>query len=637
MRIKVMLIVLIALILGMFGQASLAYAAVHPLDYLEEYSGDLTPITFTAEIPNSKFRTVTAPAGGADVDIFAQDCCIRDDTVEIFVDGSLLATIVSGPGTFGTHPGETHTVSVTAGDHTVEYRNTVSSVGPSGWLVSETIKTFTGAFCLLCANLSISKAGPAISKAGPASVNAATAFSYTLTVTNNGPDPSLSLQTDTIDFEAFANLTALGPVTTVTNTVTFSVTGGGTAFVADVGAPVTAFVSLDTPATAVAGARFLTDETAGPSAALDYFMTFASPVLNLSLDLYDYRVDGGPSAGDTATLNVFSDASFTTLVGSSVFTIPVLNPVDGNVENLSVPSPSAPILSASVVFMAGDVGTGIDNVTFTTATAVAPIRVTDTLPAGVSSVNFTGTDSSWSCSVLSGVVTCDRATDLGVATAPVITINLTAPDEGTTLNNTASVSGAITVDPTPGNNTSDPATTTNVIAQADLSITKSDSPDPVIAGTTLVYTVTVENAGPSDAQNVVVTDTLTGGAVTFVETIGCTNDGGGVPTCNLGTIVATGSKVYTITVTVDGLTRDSITNDVSVDSGTTDPDGTNNAGAANTTVIAVTDLSITTKDDSPDPVRTLQDLTYTLNVNNDGPSTATGVTVTDPLPAFMRG
>ncbi|RMH34417.1 MAG: DUF11 domain-containing protein, partial [Nitrospirae bacterium] len=44
--------------------------------------------------------------------------------------------------------------------------------------------------------------------------------------------------------------------------------------------------------------------------------------------------------------------------------------------------------------------------------------------------------------------------------------------------------------------------------QADLSITKTASVDPVIAGNPLTYTVTVSNAGPSDAQNVVVTETL---------------------------------------------------------------------------------------------------------------------------------
>lgn len=105
-----------------------------------------TSIIFGTNLPESVFRSFTAPEGGADVDIFAQDCCIRDDVVEIYIDGCLLATVDSRGGATGTHPGETHTVSVGKGNHTVEYRNTVSSVGASGWEVSETVKPFTGSF-----------------------------------------------------------------------------------------------------------------------------------------------------------------------------------------------------------------------------------------------------------------------------------------------------------------------------------------------------------------------------------------------------------------------------------------------------------------------------------------------------------
>ncbi len=64
----------------------------------------------------------------------------------------------------------------------------------------------------------------------------------------------------------------------------------------------------------------------------------------------------------------------------------------------------------------------------------------------------------------------------------------------------------------------------------DLSISKTDSPDPVVADNNLIYTVRVDNAGPFVAQNVVVTDTLPAG-VTFVSTSGCAEDPGGVPTC----------------------------------------------------------------------------------------------------------
>ena len=46
---------------------------------------------------------------------------------------------------------------------------------------------------------------------------------------------------------------------------------------------------------------------------------------------------------------------------------------------------------------------------------------------------------------------------------------------------------------------------------ADLAITKTDSPDPVVAGGLLTYTINVTNNGPADATEVVVTDTLPAG------------------------------------------------------------------------------------------------------------------------------
>ena len=45
---------------------------------------------------------------------------------------------------------------------------------------------------------------------------------------------------------------------------------------------------------------------------------------------------------------------------------------------------------------------------------------------------------------------------------------------------------------------------------ADLSITKTDSVDPVTAGTDLTYTLVVSNGGPSSATSVVATDPVPG-------------------------------------------------------------------------------------------------------------------------------
>ena len=189
----------------------------------------------------------------------------------------------------------------------------------------------------------------------------------------------VTARADVIDFESGYNeQDPVGVVTTLTNSVTFSATYGMTVYVAKVGAPAFAFANLDTPAGGNPGNYFLTDEQAGwgwgYQVSLDYFMSFDSPVTDLSVDLYDYLHDydgatGYAKSGDTATLTVYSDFVGGTVVGQAVYTIPDPNPPNGNVVTLSVLSPSDTILAASLTFSALDFGTGIDNITFSTYTA----------------------------------------------------------------------------------------------------------------------------------------------------------------------------------------------------------------------------------------------------------------------------
>src|SRR5262249_12392019 len=75
-----------------------------------------------------------------------------------------------------------------------------------------------------------------------------------------------------------------------------------------------------------------------------------------------------------------------------------------------------------------------------------------------------------------------------------------------------------------------------------------------------------------------------------------------------------------------------ITNTASVKADPSDPNGDNNTATAVTHVKPVADLELE-KTDAPDPVLAGEKLTYTLKATNHGPSPATGVTVTDKLPA----
>ena len=193
----------------------------------------------------------------------------------------------------------------------------------------------------------------------------------------------------------------------------------------------------------------------------------------------------------------------------------------------------------------------------------------------------------------SGVPTCDLGT-IPVGGSAQYAVEVTVdPSTLGSITNTASVTSAA-VDPNAANDTVMEDTT--VEAVADLSITKVDDLDPILPNETLTYTVTVDNAGPSDATNVVVTDTLPAGP-TFVATLGCVNDPTGVPSCDLGTIPAGGSAQYTIAVSIPGTGMPgTLTNQASVSSDATDPNGGNDSTSEDT-LVELGDYG-----DAPDPL-----------------------------------
>ena len=87
--------------------------------------------------------------------------------------------------------------------------------------------------------------------------------------------------------------------------------------------------------------------------------------------------------------------------------------------------------------------------------------------------------------------------------------------------------------------------------EADLTVTKTASPDPVAPGDDLTYTITVTNDGPDDATGVTVTDSLPPG-VTFdpgSSTAGCVETMPGTVECNIGNLADGDSITVDIVVT----------------------------------------------------------------------------------------
>ncbi|HWS28054.1 MAG TPA: IPTL-CTERM sorting domain-containing protein, partial [Xanthomonadales bacterium] len=241
-----------------------------------------------------------------------------------------------------------------------------------------------------------------------------------------------------------------------------------------------------------------------------------------------------------------------------------------------------------------------------------------------------------------GTVTCTWAGVTLPAAQRSVTVIAGVPAataSGSILNAIATAASS-SPDSVPANNTSTTATAVNVAA--DLSITLTDTPDPVTAGTNLTYLATLTNGGPSDAQDATISLPLVAGT-SFVS---ATPSAGG--SCNAaspvvcswaGATIPGGTRSVSIVVAVAAAQTGSLSATATASSPTADPSAGNNTATAMTVVQVQADLAITLSD-APDPVVAGTQLTYTAVVSNAGPSDATAVVVTLPTPAntsFVSG
>ena len=156
------------------------------------------------------------------------------------------------------------------------------------------------------------------------------------------------------------------------------------------------------------------------------------------------------------------------------------------------------------------------------------VTVSDPLPAGVT---FVSVVPSAGCAVASGTVTCGLG-DLGRSETRnlQITVTLDPGIGGTTLTNAATVrsapaTGDATPDPTPTNNNS--TVSQRVATRSDLSLTKTITSGPMVAGSVVAYRLEAINNGPSNTTSMVLTDPLPTG--TTLITANASNGG----TCQL--------------------------------------------------------------------------------------------------------
>lgn len=261
-----------------------------------------------------------------------------------------------------------------------------------------------------------------------------------------------------------------------------------------------------------------------------------------------------------------------------------------------------------------------------TATGVA---FTSTLPAGLTFVSATpsqGTCTGASCNL--GNLASGANATIRVSTRPSQAGQLTA---------SFAVASAVP-DPSPADNSVSVTADVQAIEttnSADLSVSISATPNPGVVGQLLHYDTTVVNRGPNAATGVVLTPTLPSG-LAFVSATPSQGNCSSA-SCNLGTLASGGSA--TVRVTTRPSQAGQVTTTIDVTSAVLDPSPADNTATLTTTVRPQSPGGPTTTADlslsagvSVDPVALDGTLTATLTLTNNGPDTASDVTLTVQVP-----
>jgi len=434
--------------------------------------------------------------------------------------------------------------------------------------------------------------------ASPNPVNAGSTITYTQTVTNNGP------------------ATANAPVLTETlpaNTTAVSLSATGW--------------------TCVLGTLKCTDTTtmaANATTTFTYVVTVNSTVAaGTAIQQTDSvsSTTADPNSGNnsaTATTYVADSAALS--VTDSASPVPVQ--AGNNITYTQVVTNAGPSTATSASFSE----TTPANTTFQSLTS--PTGWTCTTPA----VNGTGAILCSDPSLATGAGTFTLAVKVNVGTAA-----------GTAINDIVSVSSS-TPDPSTANNSASAADVVAGATQADLVVTNAAAPGSVAAGSNVTYTQTVTNDGPAAATT----------GMTFSETTPPNTNfqsitppagwtcgtkpavgGTGTITCTDGGSLAVGTThtaSFTLVLQVNAVTPSgtSITDTATATAGNVVPSLSTNTASATVLVANANsaDMAVV-KTATPNPVTDGTPLTYSLAVTNNGPASATDVTVTDTLPSVV--
>ena len=147
------------------------------------------------------------------------------------------------------------------------------------------------------------------------------------------------------------------------------------------------------------------------------------------------------------------------------------------------------------------------------------------------------------CAFAAGTVTCDLG-GLGPRASAAVTVEVQPARVGTLISTVTVVAN----EPDPATENNQTETTTTVSGAADLSVTTTDSPDPVAKGETLTHVVTVMNAGPSSATKVTLAVEFSGpvGSMVVTPSQGTCTTPKATFSCTLGVLMPGATATVTV-------------------------------------------------------------------------------------------
>lgn len=344
-------------------------------------------------------------------------------------------------------------------------------------------------------------------------------------------------------------------------------------------------------------------------------------VFNAVNNYADWQISSPFNNANTATITALDQTD--PVGGNNAFTINTT--LEWNTHNLSITKSASnenPVLGSLVQFTVtvNRIGSSGNGVT---------IQVTDKLPDGFTYVSSSATHGSYNSSTGIWDLGITSYT-LGTNTA-TLTISATADVPGTFTNVAFFSHGGPDSDVTNNIATVDVSPTPDLSA-TDLSVTKSVDLSTQTVGQDVIFTVKAKNNGDNDATGVVVNDLLPNGYAYVSHT--ATNGNGtyipGTGVWTIGDLDVDDEETLTVTATVQG--TGNYANTATVAGAGSDPvPGNNYASATVTPYLPEADLQIVKEINNPAPT-VGSNVVFTIEVENEGPDDATGVVVNDLLP-----